>query len=104
VSRAESERVPLEILEAEHFGFDHIEAGDWLAREWKLPADLRSVLFAGRLPDGPNSRLALLIRDAGEEAGRLGFGVLNSPPADSADPVVFEIAERVNQIEQGLGI
>jgi len=52
----------------------------------------------------PNSDLALLIRESSSEATRLGFGVLDSPPLENPDASSFEIAERVNQIEQDLGI
>lgn len=71
--------------------------------EWKLPLELNDVL-AGSPADGPNADLALSIRGATAEATRLGFGVLDVPAVDRPDPSTFEIAERVNQVEQDLGI
>ena len=101
--RAQAENLPLEMLENRFYGFDHRDAGRWLVTEWKLPSELNDVL-AGSPLDGPNADLALLIRESTAEATRLGFGVLDMPPSATPDPASFEIAERVNQIEQDLGI
>jgi HD-like signal output (HDOD) protein len=101
--RAEAENLPLEMLENRFFGFDHRDAGRWLVTEWKLPLELNDVLV-GSPTDGPNSDLALLIRQATLEATRLGFGVLKAAPPESPDPESLEIANRVNQIEQDLGV
>ena len=101
--RAQAENMPLEMLENRFYGFDHRDAGRWLVTEWKLPAELNDVLV-GSPVDGPNADLALLIREAVAEATRLGFGVLDTPPASAPDKASFEIAQRVNQIEQDLGI
>ena len=101
--RAQSERIPLELLEHQFYGFDHRDAGRWLVTEWKLPAELNDVLVSNPA-DGPNADLALLIREASAEATRLGFGVLDAPAVEPPDSSSFEIAERVNQIEQDLGI
>ncbi len=101
--RAESEQIPLEILENRFYGFDHRDAGRWLVTEWKLPSELNDIL-AGSPVEGPNASLALLIREATTEAIRFGFGILNSQPVEAPNPCLFEIAERVNQIEQELGI
>ncbi len=102
--RAQAEGIPLEMLENRFFGFDHRDAGQWLISEWKLPVELNDVLV-GSPTEGPNADLALLIREAGREADRLGFGILEDSsterPQSSSS---FEIAERVNQIEQDLGI
>ena len=101
--RALAENLPLEMLENRVFGFDHREAGRWLVTEWKLPSELNDVL-ASSPSEGPNADLTLLIHDADAEATRLGFGVLNMAPTPTPDAASFEIAERVNQIEQDLGI
>ena len=101
--RAQAENMPLEMLENRFYGFDHRDAGRWLVTEWKLPAELNDVLVGSPI-DGPNADLALLIREAAAEATRLGFGVLDTPAGATPDPASFEIAERVNQIEQDLGI
>ena len=104
VTRAANERMPLEMLEEELFGFDHREAGAWLVREWRLPDELNNVLFSRSPADGPDCRFARLIREAGSEADRLGFGVLDVIPSQPPDPSFFEIAGRVNQIEQDLAM
>ena len=101
--RAQTERIPLEILENRFYGFDHRDAGRWLIMEWKLPPELNDVLEGSPI-DGPNTKLPLLIHEATMEAIRFGFGILHSQPVDAPDPSLFEIAERVNQIEQELGI
>ncbi len=101
--RAQVEKLPLEMLENRFYGFDHRDAGRWLITEWKLPTELNDVLV-GSPTEGPNADLALLIRESTAEATRLGFGVLDTPLLDNPDPSSFEIAERVNQIEQDLGI
>jgi HD-like signal output (HDOD) protein len=101
--RAQIENMPLEMLENRFYGFDHRDAGRWLVTEWRLPAELTDVL-TGSPTDGPNADLALLIREAGSEANRLGFGVLENPAPATPDNLSFEIAERVNQVEQDLGI
>jgi len=102
VARAEAERMPLEILERELFGFDHRDAGRFLVDEWKLPSELSAVLFSGSL--GGDADLAYLIRDATVEANTLGLGVIDEFLATPPDPLVFEIAERVNQLEQELDV
>lgn len=101
--RAQAENLPLEMLENRFYGFDHRDAGRWLVTEWKLPPELNEILL-GSPVEGINADLALLIRQASSEATRLGFGVLHGPPDNSPDPSSFDIAERVNQIEQDLGI
>jgi HD-like signal output (HDOD) protein len=102
VQRAESERMPLEIIERELYGFDHRDAGRYLVTEWKLPDEMSAVLFSGTL--GTYAELAYLIRDAGVEADNLGFGVIEEVSDAPPDPLFLDIAERVNQIEQELGV
>jgi HD-like signal output (HDOD) protein len=105
VSRAEAERVPLDLLERQVLGFDHREAGRWLVTQWKLPSELNAVVFYDESPPaGPDACLGRLIVEAGLEAERLGFGILYGIPTDPADPSSLEVAERVNQIEQDLGM
>jgi HD-like signal output (HDOD) protein len=101
--RAQVESIPLEMLEARFFGFDSREVGTWLVAEWKLPVELVDVLAIVPAP-GPNYDLVLLIHEASSEATRLGFGVLETPVCELPDPASFEIAERLNQIEQELGV
>ena len=103
VERAQIEHMPLELLENRFFGFDHRDAGRWLVTAWKLPEELNDVLV-GSPSEGPNADLALLVREASSEATRLGFGVLDAPHTESPDQSSFAIADRVNQIEQDLGI
>jgi HD-like signal output (HDOD) protein len=103
VERAQAENLPLEMLENRFYGFDHRDAGRWLVTEWKLPPELNEILL-GSPVEGVNADLTLLIRQATSEATRLGFGVLDALPGDSPDPSSFDIAARVNQIEQDLGI
>lgn len=102
--RAERERMPLEILERELFGCDHIEAGDCLIRLWKLPPEMATILFGGTPMNGADARLAQLIREASEEAKRAGFGIIEMASMATSDSSAFEIVKQVNQIEQGLGI
>jgi len=97
--RSLAENMPLEVVENRFYGFDHRDAGRWLVSEWKLPPELADVLD----PES-GSDIAMLIRGASAEATRIGFGVPGGPPIDSSDPASFEIAERVNQIEQDLGV
>jgi len=97
--RALAENMPLEVVENRFYGFDHRDAGRWLVSEWKLPPELADVLNTES-----SSGMATLIGEASSEATRIGFGVLSGPPLDSTDPASFEIAERVNQIEQDLGV
>ena len=104
VARAEAERMPIEILERELYGFDHREAGRYLLVHWKLPEEMNAVLFVGNPTLGANADLAYLIRDASVEAVNLGFGVIEEAPEVAIDPLCLEIVERVNQIEQELGI
>ena len=102
-ARAQAESKPLELLEHRFFGFDHRDAGRWLVMEWKLPPELNDVLV-GSPTEGPNADLALLIRESNAEATRLGFGVLEGVGGPQQDVQSIAIAERVNQIEQELGI
>ena len=102
--RAQMESIPLETLETRFFGFDSREAGTWLVSEWKLPTELADVLAKVPDPGAANADLVALIREAGSEAARLGFGVLDANLSDASDPASMEIAERVNQIEQELGV
>lgn len=106
VSRAEAERMPVDIFEKELFGFDHREAGNWLVREWKLPEELSTVVFSFSSPPvGQEADLSFLIRDASSEADNMGFGVLEFKDADRMlNPMYFEIAECVNQVEQELNV
>ena len=65
--------------EAEVFGFDHTEAGRWLAERWEIPLDLRAV--AGRHHDRPSSGeldLLVLVQYAVTLADALGFGVVEA--------------------------
>jgi HD-like signal output (HDOD) protein len=101
--RAYAEGIPLDILEVRFFGFDHRDVGLWLVQEWKLPVELNEVLSITPVV-GPNSELAMLIREADKEATRLGFGVLESSPGEPPEAASYEIAERVNQVEQELGV
>lgn len=103
-SRAESERMPLEIIERELYGFDHRDAGRYLVREWKLPEEMNAVLFVGSPTLGVYADFAFLIRDAGMEADNLGFSVIEGASDIPPDPMCLELAEKVNQIEQELGI
>ncbi|HEY3740015.1 MAG TPA: HDOD domain-containing protein [Bryobacteraceae bacterium] len=102
--RAERERLPFDVLERELFGCDHIEAGDCLIRQWKLPPEMATILFGGTPMNGSDARLAQLIREAGEEAKRAGFGVIEMASIGQPDSSTFEIVKQVNQIEQSLGI
>ena len=103
VEQAETEDRPLEALEARMFGFDSREAGAWLVSEWRLPAELL-ILFSPRNERAPSSGLAALIEDAGQEATRIGFGLIERTRCDTFDPESFEVAVSVNRVEQGLGV
>lgn len=106
VSKAEMERMPLDVFEKELFGFDHREAGNWLVREWKLPEELATTVFSAAPPSfGPEADLSFLIRDASSEADKLGFSVLEYETVEcKPDGQYYEIAEKVNQLEQELNV
>jgi hypothetical protein len=74
-----------------------------LVMEWKLPSELNDVLAVSPA-EATDRDLAMLIRAATAEATRLGLGVLESEQSDPLDPALLEISQRVNQIEQDLGI
>jgi len=99
VRQATEEDIPLETLEAQFFGFDNREAGAQLVSDWHLPPDLLKVFSPGN-----DSNLAHLILRADFEAARMGFGVIGVHMVDTTDPKAFDIAERVNWVEQELGI
>ena len=103
-SRAESERMPLAIIERELYGFDHRDAGRFLVTEWKLPEEMNAVLFVGNPTLGVYADFAFLIRDACIEADNLGFSVIQGASYNTPDLFCLELAEKVNQIEQELGI
>lgn len=103
VARAEREHMPLEIIERELYGFDQRDAGRFLIQEWKMPEEMNAVLFAGD-PLGAHAELAFLIRDASSEADNLGFGVVEEPVDTPPHPFCFEIVEKVNRVEQELGV
>ncbi len=98
-NRAEAEDLPLDALERDFFGFDHLQAGAWLVTEWQLPKELLAVFHRD-----DQSSLTLLIRQAAEEATLFGFGVVEVPPINPDNPDVFAVAEEVNRIEQELSI
>ena len=102
VTRAERERIPLELIERELYGFDHRDAGRYLVAEWELPEELGAVLFCETL--GVHAELAYLVRDSNTEADNPGFGVIEEPAAGPIDPLYVDIVERVNHIEQELGV
>ena len=84
--------------EADVFGFDHTEAGRWLAVSWDIPLDLQSI--AGRHHDRPSGAgvdLLLLIQHAVQMADALSFGVVDSlgrrTPAELAAEAPAEMRE-----------
>ena len=71
--------------EREKFGFDHTEAGSWLARRWDIPVDLQAA--AGRHHDRPEAgpvSLLQVIQYAVLLADLIGFGV--SPREELGSP------------------
>ncbi len=82
--------------EADAFGFDHTEAGRWLAERWEIPVDLQAVV--GRHHDRPAAAefdLLTVIQYAVLLADALGFGVTSGVtqrrPAEMAPDAPEEI-------------
>jgi putative nucleotidyltransferase with HDIG domain len=75
-------RNPLE-REREVFGFDHCEAGAWLAQSWGLPEEIRTVIAGHHAPlAGPGFGLTDLVRAGVLVADALGFDP--APPVHAA--------------------
>lgn len=103
VQRAQAESAPLELMENRFFGFDNKEVTRYLVREWRLPAELHEIVSVAPVT-GPNAEITMLVRESAREADRLGFSILDTTSLEPPDAASFEIAERVNQIEQDLGV
>lgn len=70
-------------LERAHFGVDHVEAGGWLAREWKLPESLAQVIAHHQEPPEGSLSETAAVHMACRLADLLGFSA--DPTAEIAD-------------------
>jgi HD-like signal output (HDOD) protein len=80
-SEALQSGLPFNLLDEERnlFGMDRYEAGEWLARKWNLPEDLR--LAASRYDSGVGDEPVLIrvVRSAAKIANSLGFAMVVNP-------------------------
>lgn len=84
---AGAEGTPFDLMEQEreHFGVDHVEAGVWLARQWKLPDSILDVIARHHgAPSGAMDQVRV-VQVACRLADLLGFSV-NRP----VQPLEFE--------------
>ena len=103
IERAETDKAPLDVLEEIEFGFTNRDAGAWLVGQWHLPPEMADI-FAENRGSGLNDDLVLLIREAASEASRIGFGILAAEGSEASENAAFDLATRLNQIEQELAI
>jgi HD-like signal output (HDOD) protein len=85
---------PFDLPEYERslFGLNRFEAGEWLAREWKLPEELCAI--AGRFPEQTEQSdldLPGVVRTACRLANSLGFCVLRDPHGPSYRDILGEL-------------
>lgn len=72
--------------ERELLGMDRYDAGEWLARRWSLPEDLRAA--AGRYPDSEtHPGLIRVVWRASRIANSLGFDMVADPRRPSYEQV-----------------
>jgi len=74
---------PFDFLEYERllFGFDHFTTGAWVARVWKLPSWLHSIVGKFDEQASPErAKLVSTVRAGTRLAHSLGFGYLQSAP------------------------
>jgi len=90
VERSETEQVPFNQLEREEFGFDHCDAGAYLAERWNLPAGMTNAIRYHHTPDAcdPQDLLVDAVHMADVLAMGMGYGLggdgLNYPLSSSA--------------------
>lgn len=77
VERSLSEKIPFNLLERETLGFDHCEAGAYLAERWNLPESLILAIRYHHSPDDcdPPSLLVDAIHVADAISMSLGYGL-----------------------------
>lgn len=106
VDYANRNGTPLANLERARFGFDHNEAGCWVAEVWGLPPQLIDISLTHCGAHAPTTRLGELVRASCRGARELGFSVTDwaaedAMPSPNASPDFFE---RLNQIQQNFGL
>lgn len=87
LAAAEDQTVDLIQVERANFGVDHLEAGAWLAREWKLPGSLVDVIVYHRWPPGSALNDVTIVHVACLLADYLGFSVGTFGPAADLDDI-----------------
>ena len=95
-------------LELAAFGFDHREAGAWIAAQWDLPPDVVDVSLSHGVGGNPVTPISCLVSEACHMANRLGFSVSERPtteefPANDPGGLGHCIVEQVNRLEQEYG-
>ena len=82
-------------LERTHFGVDHVEAGGWLAREWKLPESIAQVIVHHHEPPKAALSEILVVHVACSLAGLLGFSADPSVEVGEFHTITAPLPERV---------
>lgn len=86
LSRSTAQPAPLCELEQQVYGFDHAEAGRWLAARWMLPPSLQQAIGLHHGAGDPPSETVALLRFACRIAGSLGFAA-SGGSEDTGDPL-----------------
>ncbi len=83
----------LQHCEGELFDIDHCAAGAWLARDWKLPAEI--VAIAARHHEELDQEPSLLnsVRLACRIANALGFSVIQGRSTDTLDDLMMRFPQ-----------
>ncbi len=94
--------------ERQVFGIDHCQAGEWIAREWNLPAYVAEVTLHHHDPISDQSPLAIVVHVACAMATQLGYRAGSSNGAEESltisDELSFSIADSINAVECEFGI
>lgn len=88
-------------LERTHFGVDHLQSGEWLARQWNLPEPLVEVIARhAERPVKPIAQIGV-VQIASRLADLLGFSVIQAKELPELNEIAAALPESVRAVLKG---
>jgi HD-like signal output (HDOD) protein len=87
LAQMQDEKIPIDELESQHFGFTHMDIGRKLTEAWKLPGELSQIIgIEGRphLATAENSTMALTLYVANHACNMRRIGFNETPRMNEA--------------------
>ena len=77
--------------ERQLFDIDHCAAGEWLGRQWNLPAEFVQAIARHHAAEATDKSLLSIVTAANSIADTIGFNVLEMPPRSTVGEIVARL-------------